>query len=404
MNGYPWIGFSQGETPKLAYVIKSDTNDGTWTLNPNYPVELDSVADATDIFRAWVVILRALSDGTVVATWGRRLEASWKAAILDDDGAGSSVEEVSASTWDNWYVGNAGSMGDTLIAAHGGTDLKLYVNRFSGGAWDGEQVIQDPVSSNTTPAIFTSRGILYIIWIELVTDEYRLKFSRDDGVTWEPSGNTGYAALFRDTGMNQQRHHAPTRSAPLGPATAPIGFAWNRSNEIHFPSVDLKDTPELLAGFTVRQGTAELSAKFISRQWQEDLPAKFVAGHGDSQDLLAGLGIRSLTAQNLLGSINITHPSDLPAKFRVERVYDLRGTAGIAFSGIWPSAGGDYTVFAKVTAVGDINAGDNETSSGPHTITGPSQRASAAGLRNAFHSAGRVRHSHSTATARPTMQ
>lgn len=85
------------------------------------------------------------------------------------------------------------------------------------------------------------------------------------------------------------------------------------------------------ASFEVGQDSANLSAGFVSGQGSVELAAEFVVIAADSVDLAAIFAARRDGTMNLPAAINITHPMDLPAKFRVEKIYDLRGTAGLAF-------------------------------------------------------------------------
>ena len=131
------------------------------------------------------------------------------------------------------------------------------------------------------------------------------------------------------------------------------------------------DSIELGCGFEVGQGSEDLTASFTSSQWQEDLPAQFTVRQAASQDLgasfdgqavqslfagfivrplveldlagslvvraststvlPAGFAVRRDTSGDLAASLEVNWIGDLKAGFRVEKIYDLRGTAGVAF-------------------------------------------------------------------------
>ena len=104
---------------------------------------------------------------------------------------------------------------------------------------------------------------------------------------------------------------------------------------------------ELACGFEVGQGSGNLPAKFRARQDFAELGAELEVGqdsvnllgelvvrHPASVELLGEFAVRRSALQELLAELIVRQPAspqNLTAKFRVERVYDLRGTAGIAF-------------------------------------------------------------------------
>jgi len=76
---------------------------------------------------------------------------------------------------------------------------------------------------------------------------------------------------------------------------------------------------DLLGEFSVRQMVyVDLHGEFIIKQWQEDLRGEFVIWRKASEDLLGKFTVKQWQ-------------EDLRCRFRVENIYDLRGTAGIAF-------------------------------------------------------------------------
>jgi hypothetical protein len=88
---------------------------------------------------------------------------------------------------------------------------------------------------------------------------------------------------------------------------------------------------ELGASFDVGQGSTDLAAQFESGQDSATLQAGFLAVIPDSEQLVAEFTIRRAASGNLPAAMYVLWIGDLKANFRVEKTYDLRGTAGIAF-------------------------------------------------------------------------
>lgn len=123
-------------------------------------------------------------------------------------------------------------------------------------------------------------------------------------------------------------------------------------------SFTYRESRDLTAAFEVGQNAVDLPAKFTVRhvgipvnlaasfegQTSVNLPAKFVIRRSASQNLRAGFDaqasaslpaefvVRHAEAVDLLGGFVIRQGiGDISARTRVERIYDLRRTAGIAF-------------------------------------------------------------------------
>ena len=93
---------------------------------------------------------------------------------------------------------------------------------------------------------------------------------------------------------------------------------WQEDLHAQF-DVQQETSVDLPGEFSVRNiGTTDLPAEFVAKQWQEDLLGEFVIRREASEDLLGKFTVKQWH-------------EDLRCRFRVENIYDLRGTAGIAF-------------------------------------------------------------------------
>ncbi len=355
-NGYPWVGFyyfDPSPETRRAYIITSSTKDGTWTTNPNYGTLGLQLNTASLV--AWSVIPVPLANGKVVAYYGGTNATKFWARLCDGDGIGAEAEANSGGTWDHLYVGAAIAFGDAVIAAFGSTDLTLRVCKWENEAWGSEATIQTGLQSNTCPVFSKGEGIVFLVWGNTVSDELRYKISLDEGATWQPSGNTEYNVLMSmPNGLDGLNRFS---MSPRSPA----GFAWtNSSNNLEYGWIGFEEAPDLFAKFEVGKDSEDLPAQFDVGQDSEDLPGEFVARQetsitlssefiarhvGTPVELLSGFEVGQ-GAEELRAEFIVRHPDsvsllgafvvkqwqeDLHARFRVENVYDLRGTAGIAF-------------------------------------------------------------------------
>ena len=185
VNGYPWIAwYYLASGSKRVYVTKSDTQDGTWTTNPNYPARLDLGDSITYLATAY-----PLANGKVFVYFGGTGCTKWWGTLCDENGAEATDEANSAGDWDYWYVGGAIAVGNAIYAAYGGTDTLIYLNKWEGGSWGSEVIIQD-VRANQCPTFFRIGDVVYVTWMDWVADEFRYKRSLDAGATWTPSGTS----------------------------------------------------------------------------------------------------------------------------------------------------------------------------------------------------------------------
>lgn len=379
-NGYPWVGFyyfDPNPETRLAYIITSTTNDGTWTTNPNYGARGLQLNSASLV--AWIAIPAPLANGTVVAYYGGTNATKFWARLCDGDGIGAEVEASSGGDWDNYYTGAAVASGNTVVAAFGSTDLTMRVCRWEDEAWASESTVQTGLESNTCPALSKDegRGAIFLVWGNTTDDELRYKISWDEGVTWEPPGNTEYNVLMSISNGLDGRN----RFSMCPEMSSPMGFAWtNTANNLEFGWAEPDEAPELKAVFEVGQDSADFLARFevqgvadllakFEAQDVTDLLGKFDVGQDsagllikfdvgqDSEDLLgitvsqhaaiAELESRSIirpqSSSELLAKIDVMHWVDLKALFLIPRAYDFSSGMGISFEW-WGSGGVDQYI------------------------------------------------------------
>ncbi|KKM84926.1 hypothetical protein LCGC14_1294200, partial [marine sediment metagenome] len=110
-GGYPWIGYQRrgivGE--RYPYVIKSSTNDGTWTTEGGFPYQLKNVAD-----NSWIVIPIALTSNRMYVIYSSDGETLGK---LYDAGWGGEEDSGADPYW-----------GYTISATTDGDDVLLIIS------------------------------------------------------------------------------------------------------------------------------------------------------------------------------------------------------------------------------------------------------------------------------------
>jgi hypothetical protein len=207
----------------------------------------------------------------------------------------------------------------------GCTDLTLHVCRWNNGVWGPDTIIQTGTQSNTCPAFFRIGDIIFVTWIDTAADEIRYKLSRDEGVTWEPSGDTSHLVLLADpSGMGGRPRYSMGYEA-----RSILGFSYVRAGDLMmYGWLEPESPPDLKAAFDVGQDSVDLSARFDVGQGSIEFLGKFEA------QAIAEILVRfeaQVTAE-LLSKFDVGQGSaELLAWFLIPRAYDLSGGMGISF-------------------------------------------------------------------------
>ena len=226
VNGYPYITWyeqssreGQGKLQN-AYIAKSDTKDGTFTLNTNYEDEpyggrsIGRMSTNTQI--RYIVKPVPLANGRVFAFYGGdSKQQPWWPGIqypsddefhgrsCDGGGMGAQASQAIGSPWEVFYGGAAIAVGNDVLAAVTCEDLTLRVCKWSDGSWGTPQILQTGVPVNTIPRFFKIPGgvvtddKVVIVWIDEANNEVRYKVSSDDGDRWNPPENDSYCVLMQ---------------------------------------------------------------------------------------------------------------------------------------------------------------------------------------------------------------
>ena len=329
--GYPWITYTRENLSgyyEAQVVTKSSTNDGTWTTAPNYPVEIRPprsrkvTANITPIVDGKAFVSNIEGNTTTVRGW-----------LCDDGGPGALQSIVSPSEATSEHgITTIVSLGDTAWISID-TDDGIHVAKYQDGNWVG--VVQADAAGTWPSSTFMVGRYIYAAWQSGNT--WMRRISMDGGTTWGASG-----VLLHTPGIDDARY-----SSFASYLENPLGFAWLHPHPglaIYYGWIDVVSAPELRCIFNVGQDAEDLKATFeaqasvdllgifnVQQEAMKDLFGEFDVGQ-DAVDLHGQLIIRRADTLDLAGEFIVKQwQLDLPARFRVMKVYDLRGTAGIAF-------------------------------------------------------------------------
>jgi len=350
---HPWIGYrwnlgSSGASYKIKF-RSSSTNDGTWS---------------TDADLEYIDTVFAQFAGSVSPVSGNRMHIFY----CYDNG------DLFTHLWDGSIGGytRLGQIRHRLAHSVTSVDDVVYVVlqrrttnnlvfRKWDGSWGSEVIIQSSLSDIAPAICAIDANELYVFYVDGAMIKYFK--SEDAGATW-----TGPVDL-KDVPTIPSYWEFNVFSNSGSPI---IGIPVTVGTDASFILYDLDWAPRLHASFFVNQWQEDLHAEFIVAQWQEDLPAQLEVGQGSEElpaefvirhtatplnlgaEFEVGQGAADLPAQfevgqgseDLLGAFVVRQETsvdlpaefivaqwqlDLPARFRVMKVYDLRGTAGIAF-------------------------------------------------------------------------
>lgn len=264
VNGYPFIvWYAQREASgqggwQKARIIKSNTKDGTWTTNPNYPITLSS----NDQIRYTTKPI-PLDNGYIFVFYGGDArQTPWYPGIVypfeneflgrlaDNTGLGAEASEAIGSTWDYHNSGSVINVGNDVIAAIVCADHALRICKWktATGDWGTPAVIQTGLPAETLvkllrfPSGIVEPEMFAILWLDLAADEIRYKISVDEGDTWSPGGNTSYTVL-KQYGGGFKALDQWTSAYQASHIWGAIGFTF------------VNDSDELMYGY-IRKGNA----------------------------------------------------------------------------------------------------------------------------------------------------
>jgi len=173
-NGYVWIGYA-GDQSNYGYptVIKSSTNDGTWSTAAGFPYEFFDTEDD------WFVIPVAQTSGKVYCIVYR--SATSEEVIKGYQWDGDSWEAQQDATTSDLSNGSGSGYFGMLSAVGIGDDIHLAFRATAGGikhvirtsgSWGGESTIEATLLSTKSTPVLTKRlnGDLVCSWSYAIWD------------------------------------------------------------------------------------------------------------------------------------------------------------------------------------------------------------------------------------------
>lgn len=176
-NGFPWISYSHaGNLPKI---IKSSTNDGTWTTEAGFPHQLDANADSS-----WKSAAVPLTDGKILAIywWG---SAIYRLRVKSWTGAAWNAEDIIAATPASSIM-QAAAVGDDvhIVFQENGTfDLKHVVYNYATNNLGAENTVYDLAATAHIMMAKTDDNRLYLFWGDTPTVDH-IQYLKYNG-TWD---------------------------------------------------------------------------------------------------------------------------------------------------------------------------------------------------------------------------
>ena len=160
---YPFIAYGNASDNKL-YVIKSEWNNGSWSTESGFPVNLNSTANYWD-----GVFVSPLSSGRVYVVYARHGETV--RGRLYNGSALETEQVISSSTVGSGEAISATVENDTIhlvFKSYDGSTHKLqYVQRDNAtGGWTSEILLQSNVGEYSFPVIVCDSSKLFVFWID----------------------------------------------------------------------------------------------------------------------------------------------------------------------------------------------------------------------------------------------
>lgn len=157
-NGYPWIGYAAYDAHYIAKIIKSSTNDGTWSTASGFPYTLrDSLA---------YPLVIPLTEGKVYVICRTHVEQVY-GRLWDGESWGDEETISSSDAYVGYYQSAVAEGDDVHLVFLKDVDYHiLYVKRTYGVGWGEEATVQSSVTSDSTPVLsIDGDGTLYCFWM-----------------------------------------------------------------------------------------------------------------------------------------------------------------------------------------------------------------------------------------------
>ena len=179
-SGYPWVGYGAASfgTPT---VIKSSTNDGTWSTAGGYPLELLSGV-------GWLVALVPQTSGKLCAVIYKSTSTADRIQARFYNG--SSWEDIEYVTADgdllstsDFCMLSATSIGDEIhIVYHEDSATNLQYISGHHSSWSAETTLDSGIATATVPVIGKDGSNLYVFWLD---DDDHVYYKIYNGASWE---------------------------------------------------------------------------------------------------------------------------------------------------------------------------------------------------------------------------
>lgn len=170
-GGYPWIGYLRNIGAWLywnAWVIKSSTNDGTWTTQAAFPRQFTDAPVA--ITYASLPSIVPLTDEKVYVVWGGGNVDGYSGPVKGSlwDGAAWGSEETASTSWIAHYpdycVVGEGNDVHLVFLAENPFNI-VYLKRSYGVGWGSEVIIQPSTTWSSSPVLsIDDDNNLYVFW------------------------------------------------------------------------------------------------------------------------------------------------------------------------------------------------------------------------------------------------
>lgn len=187
-DGYPFIGYTRTVSPYFSKVVKSSTNDGTWTTDWT---ETLASASGDHHFRT---VVRTLSTNRIYAVHSE--PSGGGGLIYGNLWNGSSWGSKQTITWSDMYHNrwDVIAEGDDLHLTFtsgpesDNLDIRYVKGTYSAGShsWGSEVIIDGTPTSGTHPAITRNASDLYVLWANFPETNHVYYRKYDAGTSmWE---------------------------------------------------------------------------------------------------------------------------------------------------------------------------------------------------------------------------
>ena len=174
-DGFPWVSFMQlvyqvpNTPPYDAFVLKAETNDGTWATAPGFPFTLvhKTVEGYPDPVGA------PLESGKTLWFYNTYLEDQFVYAARCWNGTAWEDEEVVVSPGSPYSFFNAVGDGDEVHVVHGAGTI-FHQKRTRDGGWSRPFAVDGNASGHTS-ITRTGPGSVIVTWLDLSRNSVRFR-------------------------------------------------------------------------------------------------------------------------------------------------------------------------------------------------------------------------------------